>query len=1851
MPPSPHQPDDAPRHLPLPLAQLRRRADNGKTRLERVLTACYLWEAAVKLAAAAALAAYARHATPAHAVDAELAFLPRPHLGHWRGVVRLLVPWLAARGDDGYRRLADFLERRPSDMPRCAAMAAVVRDPRAPQAARGPVSPAELLDRVVTFRNEYPGHGALGSLPEDAQDRLDVTLRSAADEFLERADVLAGRRLVYVRDVWQAEGCWLVERFELADQMTRLPSLEVPRSGAVELPDAHRVHLALSGDDCAALVPAHPLLAFDTTTEQVLFFNGCKDGRHAKYLCYLTGANVTRDDLATIRPGPLAAALGVRTAPPGPAAATPIPPPPPVAELPPPGSLPRELDEFELAGEIGRGGMGVVYRARQKSLDREVALKLMLRPGDRRAEARFSREVVALGRVDHPNVVKVFTSGAAGDRLYYAMELVEGVDLSDVIDRVAKSTSAEVGGADWTTALSMQPDRPAPSGPTETPALSIDRSRPAWAAHADLVRAVEVVRQVADAAHALHQAKVIHRDIKPGNIRLTAGGTQAVLMDLGLAQLMDEAEGRLTRTRQFVGTLRYASPEQLNGAALDPRADVYSLGATLWELLTLRPLYGVTDQTPTPEQMNTLLVKSDPEKERVRRYNRRVPADLDAIVLKCLRKDPAERYASAADLSADLGRWLSGEPVQAQPPSLGYLLRKQVRRYRVPLSVAAVVLVAALAGLAVAFWQINKARDDAVAALGRETEAKELADQQKNDADRLRKEAEGKEREIADALKKEKDALAAKEKQIAVLARSYARVAEIEYKAGNAPAALNWMLRALAEAPKDDPLRRSYRQLLAGWARPAGGGELLETKWRDVAISPDEYLAAAVDTEGLIQFFRLGSGELLHKLPIHNSRDDEQLSVEAIAFTPNGRSLFVIARDKQKVPELLSFRTDTFNLEYQLSGSVAFPLMISDDGQWLAGMEHRPIGNGLKTTVAPSELAVWDHRTGKLQAKFPHRAAVLAWEWLPDGRFLTLCEDGWVRLWSIGRRDNFWLPDEAFLIAFPGVAGGCALGADSLPGAPAVLGERPPPRTGEGVVSGGKEYYSLRGSTPIPGKPASAKYVFSPRGDEVFLWATSEGGQVAAVVWDLQTGRRSDPLPAGEGSRPEPGDQIEDVRYAPDGSTVSFAIASRQNQRRTIQVPLERNREGRPPSGPVFARPALRLGERSRLSARTADDRWVASRDGRNVGIAVDGVKVCSILRPAAVADLEFSRSGRYLIVRDSKSDAAVIDLMAPTAHQPIKEQVGKPSFSPEGRFIVGTYTPGNRTGEVVGIWEVATQRRHPCPETRVGVISATGVSQDAAAVLVAGRADQNIKTAIMEVWERSTPRLVGSIRVDTDITCAAISPNGKLVAAASSDGRVRVWDTGGRERMNRPEQGKVVSLAFNRDGTTLLVGDENRWVRFFDVEANTQSTALRVATWFVDVAALSPDSRLAAVREGREVSVIDSATGIAVWRVRANLSVGTIGFGPAGRTLVALDYDGRVHQWRIPPPWPDDPSAVAAWVHSKTGLAFDPQGELVDLKPQAFRDLGRQSKAALDWEGPLDAAAWLLREADSALAAKAWDTSLFYLDQLVTAVPDRGDLQVRKAQAHFGRKEWRLAAESASKALAQEPGDAELLAVRATASAELGDWKQAVRDWEAAWRLKPENSQYGYNLGLAHLGAGDERAFREQCRRMAQRYADPKTPGDADQVAWLAIHGADPPELAALTRIAAWAVKQAPDSLVYLETRGAVHYRAGRYFEAILDLQEAVKKERASDRGRLLLSLARRKLGRAAAVGFDAPWASPFTGLGVAVTDLAAHALLLKTVREVEARLGEGDWAHRIGTAALFREAQRELGITGTRP
>ena len=278
-----------------------------------------------------------------------------------------------------------------------------------------------------------------------------------------------------------------------------------------------------------------------------------------------------------------------------------------------------EVAGYEILGELGRGGMGVVYKARQVRLNRLVALKMILAGEHAGTEAavRFLAEAEAVARLQHPHIVQIYAFGDQDGRPYFAMEYVAGGSLADRLD-----------GTPW------------PAG--------------------DAARLVETL---ARAIHEAHRQGIVHRDLKPANVLLTADGTPKVA-DFGLAKWLD-VEAGLTRTDHVLGTPSYMAPEQAEGGAtqVGPAADVYALGAILYELLTGRPPFRAATALETLEQVKSA------EPIAPGRLQPGLPRDLETICLKCLRKEPARRYAGADALAEDLRRFGAGEPILARPVS------------------------------------------------------------------------------------------------------------------------------------------------------------------------------------------------------------------------------------------------------------------------------------------------------------------------------------------------------------------------------------------------------------------------------------------------------------------------------------------------------------------------------------------------------------------------------------------------------------------------------------------------------------------------------------------------------------------------------------------------------------------------------------------------------------------------------------------------------------------------------------------------------------------------------------------------------------------------------------------------------------------------------------------------------------------------------------------------------------------------------------------------------------------------------------------------------------------------------
>src|SRR5262245_26831224 len=294
--------------------------------------------------------------------------------------------------------------------------------------------------------------------------------------------------------------------------------------------------------------------------------------------------------------------------------------------------MPRAFGTYELLEEVARGGMGIVYKARQPQINRVVAVKVMA-AGQFAAPdfvKRFRTEAEAVASLDHPNIVPIYEVGECEGQPFFSMRFCEGGSLAGRIsNREFRITDREATG---------------------------------------------LLEKLARAIHYAHQRGILHRDIKPGNVLLDAQGGPH-LTDFGLAKLV-EKESTLTRTMAMLGTPSYMSPEQARGEAkqLTTAVDVYGLGAVFYELLTGQPPFaGGT----TMETVRRVLEK-EPRRPSVLKPG--IDRDLETICLKCLEKDPAHRYGSAEALGADLERWQRHEPVEARPPSAAYRLGKWTRR-------------------------------------------------------------------------------------------------------------------------------------------------------------------------------------------------------------------------------------------------------------------------------------------------------------------------------------------------------------------------------------------------------------------------------------------------------------------------------------------------------------------------------------------------------------------------------------------------------------------------------------------------------------------------------------------------------------------------------------------------------------------------------------------------------------------------------------------------------------------------------------------------------------------------------------------------------------------------------------------------------------------------------------------------------------------------------------------------------------------------------------------------------------------------------------------------------------------
>ena len=326
------------------------------------------------------------------------------------------------------------------------------------------------------------------------------------------------------------------------------------------------------------------------------------------------------------------------------------------------------LGRYRILAVLGEGGMGTVYRAEQKNPHRIVALKV-IRFGVTSTEhlRRFEQEAETLGRLQHPGIAQIYEAGTAdsgsGPQPYFAMELIEGRPLIDYAQQHTLNSRASL----------------------------------------------ELMARICDAVNHAHQRGIIHRDLKPNNILVDQSG-QPKILDFGVARVTDsDAQAtRQTDMGQLIGTLAYMSPEQVLGdpLELDIRSDVYALGVILYELLAGKPPYN----TERKSLLEVVQVVRGEDPARLSSIDRRYRGDIETIVAKALEKDKSRRYASAAELAADVRRYLTDEPIVARPPSTSYQLQKFARRNKALVVGTAAVFLVLAAGAVVSTWQAVRAR-------------------------------------------------------------------------------------------------------------------------------------------------------------------------------------------------------------------------------------------------------------------------------------------------------------------------------------------------------------------------------------------------------------------------------------------------------------------------------------------------------------------------------------------------------------------------------------------------------------------------------------------------------------------------------------------------------------------------------------------------------------------------------------------------------------------------------------------------------------------------------------------------------------------------------------------------------------------------------------------------------------------------------------------------------------------------------------------------------------------------------------------------------------------------------------
>lgn len=1266
------------------------------------------------------------------------------------------------------------------------------------------------------------------------------------------------------------------------------------------------------------------------------------------------------------------------------------------------GSATSEGLRFRILRPHARGGLGEVSVAHDTELNREVALKeIQTRYADHpENRSRFLLEAQITGGLEHPGIVPVYGLGTYADgRPFYAMRFIRGDSLKDGI----RKFFAKYGNAadDETQVTKL------PAGAFES--LEFRQL---------LGRFVDVCNAVAYA----HARGVLHRDLKPGNIMLGNYG-ETLVVDWGLAKATGKANESLETSQapvhpstesnsaetlqgNTIGTPGYMSPEQAAGRIdqFSPATDIYCLGATLYHLLTGRPPH--VDNTDG--QLYQRIAAGEFAKPRD--LISTIPIQLAAVCLKAMAQRPADRYATALALAADIEHWLADEPVTAHTDPPIVHLQRWSRRHRTLVSGAVALLATAVIGLTIGYFAIRAEQQETLIARNNAISAQQAAMIAAQAAKTAEKEAERNAALEAQSRKRAEEALTESERQ---LAANYFAHGLFEYEAGRVAQALRDLRLALLTGEGSNPARDSYDQVLAD--RLAHGGRaplppMLHNGivW-SVAYSPDGVRVVTASHDGTAQLWNGSTGTTIGE-PMRHGKP-----VFFATFSPDNLCVVTVSDD------------GTARLWDASSGVAKGDAMRHDGG--VVSARFSPDGLKLVTASHDGTARLWNAKAGTaLGEPMRHDAPVSTAAFSVDSlRVVTASRDGTARLWDVNGEaigEPMRHPDFVQTASFS---------PDGL-------------RVVTGSLCGTAQLWDGHSGAPI-GKPIPhhdlMSAAFSP--DGLRIATTSQDG--TARLWDGKTG-------AAIGEQMRHRDLLVTATFSPDGLqllTASWDQTAQLWDAKTgaaVGGPLRHNAAvlsaAFSPDGMHIATSSIdgtaRLWDGKTGTAIATPRQYEHgvsfagySPDGSRIltsgsfGFAQltdrkTGRRIGSLINPKAGAkSAAFSTDGLRILTVELDGTARLWDgqtatrIGAPMQHD---QDITTATFSPDGSRIV----TGSKDG-TARLWDGKT-----------GTSTGVALVHDAGVLLAAYSTDGlrvvTVSDDTVRLWDAKIGAAQGKpMQHGAVVTSAAFSPDGSRIVSASKDNTARLWNGTSGVAIGEPMQHDdwVTSTAFSPDGLRIVTASHDMTARLWQGATGAAIGEPMRHDMPVSSAAFTSDGMRVVTVGNDTVRLWDGKTGAELGEpMRHVYSLSSAIASSDGASLMTTTGDNTAWLWNVTPTlhYLTNPAFAELWREVMTGEYITEKNEIKPLAHETWLAKRLELEKHPDWHRYLKEYVEPRmkprhdREAAEAEEQQEWFAAAFHLKWLLKEKPDDPELKKRLALAEAKWQETLRAAEAAGPAV-----------------------------------------------------------------------------------------------------------------------------------------------------------------------------------------------------------------------------------------